>query len=495
MSRLETQRISRASAEQRQGRAGRDRAGRVLSRLGRGRARRARAFTAPRDPGGGSRAAGTRARQLGSARGSGSCAGSMRRRRRCSRARATCCTARRAGCRGQHQRATGASMARLAVHPRLAHMLLRARALGSLSLAAQLAALLSERDLLRGSAAGAQDADVRTRLEMLRGERRRLRGPTRHRCSARGAWRASSSGSCPQRARLPATPMRADTSEADPGCCSHSPIPTASAAGDPAGRDATPSPTAAARPSRAHRGSRGSEFIVAVDLDDRERDARILLAAPLERSELLEHFAERLRRRECVEWRLARAGRAARGARSSSMRCVLEEKPLAADSRGRRRALRCSRACASSASQRCPGSARRASCRRASSSCAQGSSAAPACNWPEVGDAALAQSLERWLAPWLEGVTRREHLGARATRRCTARAADLRAAARAREWAPTHLTLPGGARVRVDYLGEQRPRCRCGCRRCSGSPPRRASGAAACPSLSGCSRLPSARCR
>src|SRR5262249_62386650 len=33
------------------------------------------------------------------------------------------------------------------------------------------------------------------------------------------------------------------------------------------------------------------EFIVAVDVDDRERDARILLAAPLAREDLLEHLA------------------------------------------------------------------------------------------------------------------------------------------------------------------------------------------------------------
>ena len=51
------------------------------------------------------------------------------------------------------------------------------------------------------------------------------------------------------------------------------------------------------------------EFIVAVDLDDRERDARILLAAPLARADLLEHFAGTARRA-----RRSRLGRA-RGSR------------------------------------------------------------------------------------------------------------------------------------------------------------------------------------
>src|SRR5581483_3476707 len=44
------------------------------------------------------------------------------------------------------------------------------------------------------------------------------------------------------------------------------------------------------------------ELIVAVDLDDRERDARILLAAPLTREEIEQHLAARVERVDCVEW-------------------------------------------------------------------------------------------------------------------------------------------------------------------------------------------------
>ena len=44
--------------------------------------------------------------------------------------------------------------------------------------------------------------------------------------------------------------------------------------------------------------------------------------------------------------------------------------------------------------------------RRAWSSCARRGRR----DWPAASDAALEASLEEWLAPWLEGVTRREHL-------------------------------------------------------------------------------------
>src|SRR5690348_5440126 len=58
----------------------------------------------------------------------------------------------------------GREMAALAIHPRLAHMLLRARELGHGRTGCMIAALLNERDLLRGELSVA-DADLRTRLD------------------------------------------------------------------------------------------------------------------------------------------------------------------------------------------------------------------------------------------------------------------------------------------------------------------------------------------
>jgi ATP-dependent helicase HrpB len=66
--------------------------------------------------------------------------------------------------------ATGRDMARLPLHPRLAHLMGAARATDAVPQAAELAALLSERDLLRR---GERDPDIRTRLELLRRESRR----------------------------------------------------------------------------------------------------------------------------------------------------------------------------------------------------------------------------------------------------------------------------------------------------------------------------------
>jgi ATP-dependent helicase HrpB len=63
--------------------------------------------------------------------------------------------------------AHGRRMAEAGLHPRLAHMILTAIPLGLGGLACELAAVLSERDLLRGENS-ACDADIRLRIEMLR---------------------------------------------------------------------------------------------------------------------------------------------------------------------------------------------------------------------------------------------------------------------------------------------------------------------------------------
>jgi ATP-dependent helicase HrpB len=73
--------------------------------------------------------------------------------------------------------------------------------------------------------------------------------------------------------------------------------------------------------------------------------------------------------------------------------------------------------------------------------------------WPDVSDAALLATLEDWLAPWLAGVTRREHLARVDLRGALHGLLDWNARRRLDEWAPTHLTVPSGSRIAVDYSG------------------------------------------
>src|SRR5260221_530748 len=78
-------------------------------------------------------------------------------------------------------------------------------------------------------------------------------------------------------------------------------------------------------------------------------------------------------------------------------------------------------------------------------------------DWPDLSDAALLAALEEWLAPYLAGITRPAQLDR----------LELTALLRQRlSWeqqqaldrlAPTHLAVPSGSRVPIDYGARQGP--------------------------------------
>ena len=445
MGRLETQRISRAAAEQRQGRAGRTAPGACLRAWGEG----AQASLAPFAPpeileadlaplalelaAWGARDASDLkwldpppAAQLASARDLLKVLGALDAQGRIS--------------------AHGRRMRALPLHPRLAHMLLTAAQLNEAPLAGELAALLAERDLLRGAGA-ARDADIRTRLELLRGEAppagidrgtlERARRAARDLARQAGGGGRGAAGAAARAGLLLAFAYPDRIGQRRGGAGGRFQLAN--------GRGAS----FAQAQSLAQQ-----EFIVAIDLDDAERDARILLAAPLSRAELLEHFSGELRRAESVSWD-ARAQAVSARRTVSLGALILEDKPLpqvppeaalAAMLQGVRElglaALPWDRD---------------AQDLRARLAFVRATLAGEAARWPDVSDAALMESLGEWLAPWLAGITRREQL-ARVPLTQALRARLSHEQQRELEaWAPTHLTMPSGSRVRVDYLDDSAP--------------------------------------
>jgi ATP-dependent helicase HrpB len=446
MSRLETQRISRAAADQRQGRAGRTAAGSCYRAWGEGAHASLAAFTPPEileadlaplalelAAWGARDAASLRwldappPAQLASARD----------------------LLERLGALDAQGRITahGRNMRDFPLHPRLAHMLLAARQLTLVPLAVELAALLAERDLLRGGQ-GVRDADIRTRLEVLRGE-----------SGSAGGERAKLA-----RARRTARDLARQLHLKEP----HS----AALAGERPGvllALAYPDRIAQRRAGEGGgyllangRGARFAEgeplarqdYVVAVDLDDTERDARILLGAALTRLDILELFADEVVPADRVAWdSRAQAVSARRTVAFGAL--VLDDKPLqpvppqaalAAMLQGIREL----------GMEALPWE-RDAQDLRARIAFVRATLAQDASEWPDVSDAALMARVDTWLGPWLAGVTRREQL-ARVPLTDTLRALLSFEQQRALDsWAPTHLTMPTGSRIRVDYLDESAP--------------------------------------
>jgi ATP-dependent helicase HrpB len=77
--------------------------------------------------------------------------------------------------------------------------------------------------------------------------------------------------------------------------------------------------------------------------------------------------------------------------------------------------------------------------------------------WPVVADAALTETLQAWLGPWLDGMTRREHLARVPLTEALLALLTWEQRRDLDEWAPTQLSMPTGSRVRVDYLDPSAP--------------------------------------
>ena len=334
----------------------------------------------------------------------------------------------------------GRAMARLPVHPRLAHMLLAGQEQGLGGLACDLAALLEERDPLRG---GGREADLRLRLRLMRGEMRRetvdqgvlarLRQAARDLRRRLGLRAGAGEGHPAEAGRLLAFAYPDRIARRRPG-------------GDPRYvlSDGPGAVLDAADPLA------GEPWLVVADQDGDRREARIFLAAPITLGEIEADFAGAIETVESCAWESREQAVIARRQRRLG-RLVLEEKPI-------ERADPTAVAAAMIEGLRALGleclpwtPALQTLRHRIAFLAGQ----QPEAGWPDLSDAALLAGLEEWLAPFLSGLTRRAHLAR----------LDLAAAfdglipyelrRRLESLAPTHVVVPSGSRVPIDYEGEQ----------------------------------------
>jgi ATP-dependent helicase HrpB len=339
----------------------------------------------------------------------------------------------------------GRALASIGAHPRLAHMLIKGRDLKAQRLACDLAAILSERDILRAPP-GARDVDLRLRVAALRGE---VGLPGGMSVDSRALNQAARSSAHWQR-ELGAD-RGAGAGDADPHEWT-GPL-TALAYPDRIGRARDGSGRYLLANGRGARFGEAqalakSEFIVAAELDGADRDARIFLAAPVSPGAIARHFAAQIV--ECAEvvWdEREEAVRARRERRLGAL--VLESAEMRdPDPSAVQRAVLTGLRRLGAAALPWSHSLRQWQARLQ----LMGASGVPAPEpWPDLADAALIATLEEWAPPWIDGLTRREHFAridlgnALRSRLSYAQGAILE-----RE-APTHLSVPSGSRIPIDY--------------------------------------------
>jgi ATP-dependent helicase HrpB len=333
--------------------------------------------------------------------------------------------------------AHGRQLARLGAHPRLAHMIVRGSELGHRRLALEIAALLGERDVLRGTAA--QDVDLRLRVEALRGP-------------------ASASIDAATRQRVQRTLQQLSQQ-------------SAAALGPRApSSDATGLLLALAYPDRiaqsrnesgryllsSGRGARvmtpqslaSAEFLVIADLEGGDREASIRLAAPLTRAALERHFAASIESCERIAWETREQTVLMRHERWLGA-LLLEERRLENPDQSRvlQAMLDGVRELGIAQLPWTPA----AQALRSRMQFAAQFDPAKQSRWPAVDDAQLHANLEHWLAPYLTGIVRREQLVRLDLHAILLGLLDWPQQQRLEQLAPSHLVVPSGSRVPIDY--------------------------------------------
>ncbi|RFF33013.1 ATP-dependent helicase HrpB [Wenzhouxiangella sediminis] len=342
--------------------------------------------------------------------------------------------------------AHGRAMLELGVHPRLAHMVLVGRRLGLARTAAELAALLGERDL-----GGFGEADLSLRLARLRRAGSRAGGLL-------ARIRKAADRLAGRRRDEPQTRLGVGALLA-----SAWPDRVGQSRGGRRGRFLLSNGRGAFLDGADPLA--GSEFIVACDLDGQAREARIFLAAPVTRDELESVLEHRIRTAEKADWDERRGTVVARCERRLGA-LVLASTEL---DRPGPEALQAGllSAVERKGIETLPWTE---AARQFQARVALLRSLWPE-DWPALDDATLAATLEDWLAPWLAGLSRWRDLESLdlvallSARIGHDRARDLR------ELAPTHLKLPSGRSAQLDYRTENPPSLRVklqamlGCRR------------------------------
>jgi len=370
----------------------------------------------------------------------------------------------------------GRRMAALPMHPRLAHMLLAAPA-NLRGLACDIAALLGERDVLRTDG-GAPNADVRLRVEALRATCRdaggMIDGLTIDRDAVRRAreqsrdWRRQLAvldreGGLPPQELHPPVDERGDVESAGKLLALAYPDRVAqrrsTEAGPRGGKRAPGSganPSGGAQPGRfLLRNGRGAVFpaaqalstapyIVIAELDDQRPEARIYLAAPVSLSEVEEQVGDDIASEDIIAFDHTTKSVVTQR-RTTLGAIVLAEAPLRdADPREVSAVLLEALREAGASALPWPESARRLRERIAFASRHEPS-------LPDVSDAALTSFMPAWLGPHIDGLrrlddVRRVDLGA-----ALGNLLDWRQRTLVEEMAPTHIEVPSGSRIPVDY--------------------------------------------
>jgi ATP-dependent helicase HrpB len=354
----------------------------------------------------------------------------------------------------------GRRLRTLPLPPRLARMVVDVGAEGAGELAANIAAVLTERGL------GGDDVDIRHRLDQFRRDRSARAQEARAMVKR---WIAATS---PQAQRAP-SPLVGEGwgggSKAEPP-----PSRPPSAVDLPHKGGGEGSLLALAYPDRIAKSRGGGNgafllangrgghvdpasslarepFLAVAELTGAAAASRIILAAPITLAEIEARFAEHIEDREAVTFDAASASLRARRTRRLGALVLAEQiKPVVPDADS---AKLLAEGIAALGVGKLPWSKPQLQLRNRVSFLRRSEGD----EWPDLMDAALAPSAADWLAPFLAGKTALAQIGADDLAAALDALLPWNLRRRLDAEAPTHFTAPTGSAVPIDYEAEQGP--------------------------------------
>lgn len=336
----------------------------------------------------------------------------------------------------------GRSMAALGAHPRAAHMLLRAAELDAAPLACRLAALLQERDLFKGPAA--LDCDLTLRVEaLLRFERSADTGG-----ADPAALRAVVRESRNFLAQLQAAPGGTVNDISLCGLLLSFAYPDR--IGQKRGDGAFLLSAGRGVAMREGQPMARSAYIVAASVDDRATQGAILLAAELEEGQLLKYHIDHITEDSDVYWD-KESGSVKKRRRTMLGALVLKETSHERPSSEETAKVLLSVIAEDGIDilpwEKGPLQLReRLMFMHALRS-----------DWPDVSDEALIEMLDEWLLPYIHGMRNLRDLQRIPLSRALEGLLDWNQRQLLEQEAPTHITVPSGSRVPVDYANPAAP--------------------------------------
>ena len=345
----------------------------------------------------------------------------------------------------------GTAMSAVGVHPRLAHLLLLAKERDVLPLACDLAAILEERDPLRTTGNRPADPDIALRIHALHAGRRALPSDLSVDDGALARCRDTAQA---LRERL-GVPRSARTDDSQTDAMLGALVALAYPDRLARRRDATGARLLMRNGSGVQLRDQGSalarqDWVACATLDDVGRDASVLLGAPIDLATVLSLFGDQITstRTVTVDTDTGRV----RGIVTDTLGAiVITERPIESVSEADRLPALLN-AVREGGLSLLPWSAHATAVRARLAFLHHHDE-----RWPDVSDAALMATLDDWLAPMLRTCRGLDDLRRHDLSAPLLDTVDWSLRAAFDRLTPTHITVPSGSRIPVDYTEAAAP--------------------------------------